>query len=377
MIKSLLIIIFTSIITIKSFDIVYGYIKSDNIVSKGSNITNRSIVLREFGKPGTYLNSPTKNYHAAASNLEFKEYEIIIDRDGFISSYNDYKKYDFKKQQNNINPEYADIIFFGGSTTEGLFVNHKDRFPSVVENDISTIIKKQIRVLNSGVSGNHTLHSIFLLQAKGLKYKPKIAVLMNNVNDYSLLSKTGSYFKAPPNRSIIDIGNNSRTWISYKILRKIKNVLMPHIYDGFLRDYKYIIFKSPDDFESIRGNKLFSPEVALLEYEKAVNTFVSICLDWNIEPILMTQANRIDPTVERHYFSEKDKAELDIYWEYHELFNNKLREIAKNKKVKLIDLALSLVNGKKQYIYDTVHLNSEGSRLVGNIISEQLVEYFE
>ncbi len=366
-IKNLLLVVIVSLITIKLSDITYGYFKSLEVASKGNSITTRSIVLREWGKPGTYFVAPTKQYQAGSSGLELKEYIINIDNDGFISS---------NKNENIDNNINADIIFFGGSTTEGLFVNENDRFPAVVEKNISKKLKRKIKVLNSGVSGNNAFHSILLLQSKGLKYDPKVVVLMNNVNDYSLLSKTGSYFIAPPNRSIIDDGLDSRKWLSYKILRNIKNLLMPYIYDDILRNYKYLIFNSPDEFEGFRDNSLYSPEEVLHEYENTLRSFIKICKAWNIVPVLMTQAHRIGPDTERHVFSESEKINLDIYWKYHKLFNDKVRQIAYEENIKLIDLEVSIINGKKQYIYDTVHFNSEGSKVVGNLISNELIEYF-
>lgn len=365
--KNLLLTVIVSLITIKLLDITYGYFKSLEAVSKGNSITTRSIVLREWGNPGTYFVAPTKQYQAGSSGLELKEYKVNIDNDGFITS---------TKNENSDNKINADIIFFGGSTTEGLFVNENDRFPVVVENNISKILKKKIKVLNSGVSGNNAFHSILLLQSKGLKYDPKVVVLMHNVNDYSLLSKTGSYFIAPPNRSIIDDGLDARKWLSYKILRNIKNILMPYIYDDLLRNYKYLIFNAPDDFEGFRNNDLYSPKEVLHEYENTLRTFIKISKAWNIIPVLMTQAHRIGPNTERHEFSESDQIHLDIYWKYHRLFNDKIRQIAYQENIKLIDLEASIINGKKQYIYDTVHFNSEGSKIVGNFISDELKDYF-
>ena len=367
LLKNLSITFFVSIIFIKILDIGYGYINSYDTVSKGNSITTRSIVLREWGQPGVHFVSPTKKYQKNASGLELKEYKINIDSDGFITSSN------IKYQNDSQN---ADIIFFGGSTTEGLFVNEEDRFPAVVEKNLSNVLNKKIKVLNSGVSGNHAFHSILLLQSKGFKYKPKIAVLMNNVNDYSLLSKTGSYFSAPPDRSIIDEGKDNRKWFSYKVLRNIKNILIPHIYDGLLRNFKYLLFDPPDDFEGFRDGQVYSPLEAVKEYENTILSFVGLCKSWNIAPVLMTQAHRIGPNTERHSFAKVDEEMLDFYWRYHKIFNEKMREIAKKENVKLIDIEKSIMNGNKKYIYDTVHFNSIGSKKVGDLISENLIQFF-
>ena len=69
-IKNILLILVVSLVTIKFSDIFYGYIQSYDTVSKGNSITTRSIVLREWGNPGTYLVSPTKDYQ---KNIKKKE----------------------------------------------------------------------------------------------------------------------------------------------------------------------------------------------------------------------------------------------------------------------------------------------------------------
>ena len=52
-------------------------------------------------------------------------------------------------------------------------------------------------------------------------------------------------------------------------------------------------------------------------------------------------------------------------------------EIAKKENVKLIDIEKSIMNGNKKYIYDTLHFNSVGSKKVGDLISENLIQFFK
>ena len=46
------------------------------------------------------------------------------------------------------------ILFLGDSLTEGLGVNKKDAFPQLVQTLIQTKLKKDITVINGGVSGS-------------------------------------------------------------------------------------------------------------------------------------------------------------------------------------------------------------------------------
>ena len=59
----------------------------------------------------------------------------------------------------------------------------------------------------------------------------------------------------------------------------------------------------------------------------------------------------------------------------YEEFNNTIREISYEKNIQLIDLD-SLVLPKNKFIYDEVHLNSEGSEFVSKIIIDFLTKNY-
>jgi lysophospholipase L1-like esterase len=125
-------------------------------------------------------------------NLKQTDYQINIDKDGFIETGN----------QVELSPDIT-ILFLGGSTTETLYVPEKDRFPSVVERILRSKLIQTINVYNGGVSGNNSMHSLLALLAKGIPLEPNYAVLMHNINDFALLSKTESYWIAPKSQSSI------------------------------------------------------------------------------------------------------------------------------------------------------------------------------
>jgi lysophospholipase L1-like esterase len=52
-------------------------------------------------------------------------------------------------------------------------------------------------------------------------------------------------------------------------------------------------------------------------------------------------------------------------------FNQAIREVGKQNGVLVIDLA-ALIPQDKQYLYDVVHLNNQGSQLAAQLISEHL-----
>lgn len=74
------------------------------------------------------------------------------------------------------------ILFLGDSLTEGLGVNKEDAFPKLVETLIQTELKKDIIVINGGVSGSTTSDGLARLQWY-LKKKPHIVFIALGAND--------------------------------------------------------------------------------------------------------------------------------------------------------------------------------------------------
>ena len=108
--------------------------------------------------------------------MERKGYVLKTDNNGFIENGN---------KINFAGNDTTTIIFFGGSTTEQLFVPEASRWQSILERKLNERQSKpKFKVLNGGVSGNNSLHSTLNFIAKGVPLKPEFAVLMHNINDY-------------------------------------------------------------------------------------------------------------------------------------------------------------------------------------------------
>ena len=81
-----------------------------------------------------------------------------------------------------LNANSKNILFLGDSLTEGLGVNKEDAYPRLVETLIQTTLKKDIIVINGGVSGSTTSDGLSRLKWY-LKKKPYILFLALGAND--------------------------------------------------------------------------------------------------------------------------------------------------------------------------------------------------
>jgi len=220
---------------------------------------------------------------------------------------------------------------------------------------LSVRLGREVYTLNAGVSGNNSLHSQLVLISKGLKYEPRFVVLMHNVNDWSLLSKSGSYFDAPNTRGIVV----SPKSLNYQIAKAIKDFLMPNSFNDFLTLIKNYSNTEPSD--EFFGYSRFAIELNQIKqtYKKSITSFIEVSRAWGIEPILLTQMSRM-----------KGKNR-----EYQDNFNEIVRSLGAKHNVLVIDLDKELSN-KEDYIYDEVHLNTEGSKKAAGIITKSILKTY-
>jgi len=376
LIKNSFIILFFSLLTLKLSDIAFGSFQDEWLVNTSlSKGTSRAIHLREFNPNQQAVVRPTNYYMQGVENLEQIDYAVNIDKNGFIKTGNPKAE----------NPEIK-ILFLGGSTTETLFVPEEQRFPSIVERTLREKLDQDIEVYNSGVSGNNSMHSLFIFLGKGIPLKPTHAVLMHNFNDFALLFKTESYWVAPSGRSlIIETGSSSKSssmTLPYRFLKAIKDFFIPNLY-SYIRPRLFIdIFKPRDEFTAFRKKNFedLNLEEYKNQFKSSLVSFIELSRAWNIEPILMTQANRIDPSQSyfQKWFEENSQGELNInqFAGLYKLFNQIIRDIALEKKVILIDLDI-LVPKTDEFIIDTIHFNKAGSALVAESIIDTIIKKAE
>jgi acyl-CoA thioesterase-1 len=80
------------------------------------------------------------------------------------------------------NAKDTTILFLGDSLTEGLGVTKEDAFPKLVETMIQTELKKDVTIINAGVSGSTTSDGLDRLKWY-LKKKPSLIFLALGAND--------------------------------------------------------------------------------------------------------------------------------------------------------------------------------------------------
>ena len=349
------------LLSIKLFDLTVGLFQDSSAIIQ-SNQTTRSLILKENRPQLISVFEIPKSDTAAYHSFNHKKSQLRTDIDGFILGPKDFTS----------NDKNVSIIFFGGSTTECAYVEEEKRFPYLVSEKLG------IRVLNGGVSGNHSMHSLLSMIGKGIPQKPKHVVLMHAVNDLSTLSKTLSYWKAPDSRSLIQTGNAPSHHSSlYKIARAAKNYFVPNTWQMTRHIFLSTEYLQTDEWAIYRNDKIKSSDIEHIlieQFTASLKSFVHLSRSWNIEPILMTQFNRLksdDSTVRAEFKLYQPLISYDEFIGFYAKTNDLVRMVAKDDNVFLIDLD-SEIPPTSEYIYDSVHLTTIGSELVAEKISTAL-----
>lgn len=298
----------------------------------------------------------TVKYLYRPDSMEQKNIKFEVDKNGYVFPSNIYKHAD------------ATIFFIGGSTTECALVEEKNRFPYLAGRLIEGKINKKINSINSGRSGNNSMHSVDILINKGLNLNPDIAVMMHDINDLNVLLYEGSYW------------NNN---FEYQILirdgsidsRKIARLMIPNLYKrmSFLKN-KYF---PHDSFAHARGHKISIAERNPVDkFKKNLLLFINICRSYNIIPVLMTQANRFTEktNIIEHAHHDIEKNFGITYQQYRKVYmqmNQATIEVGHNNGVLVIDLAKKIPQ-TDSYIYDSVHLNDNGSKYAAKLIAAKI-----
>lgn len=311
----------------------------------------RSLILREPRPSSDLSKNPPKSLLAVADGLENKPYRLRVDENGFIKPSAVHEKAD------------ASVVFLGGSTTECHFMDEEARFPYLVGRSLESALGKRINSYNTGSAGNNTVHCNLILQGKVLPMRPRAAVLMECINDLTFLAVLGDYWSASATRGIVQDKeyNPAKTWI---IQHLIGHKPAPAVLD--------------DEFAGARSTGMkINPADISRQFRKNIELFVFVCRQHDITPVLMTQFNRFAETLDPNLREQMQPVfshwgiTYEQYRASYTALNETMRQVAREQNVLLVDLD-RLVPKTKDYMYDVVHLNANGSRFVADIVAKSL-----
>lgn len=357
------------LVLLKGVDFLLGLVWKAPV----SHTVSRSIILRENPPNQDTFMTPGDRLLSEAEGLEKKPCRFRTDGEGFIIGPADVAATGGKGA--------VDFLFLGGSTTECRYVEEESRFPYRVSQLIQDASGRPVRTLNGGVPGNHSMHSLLNCLAKGLAGKPRHVVLMHAVNDLGTLVRTRSYWEGPPGRRLVqETAAEKESGLMVRTARLGKDALFPNLWKLGRRWAPDAVSAGEDldEWAAYRGVTHSAPEVEEVlrqQFKPSLLSFVAVCRAWKVEPVLMTQFNRIregDAVVRKAYDARPQPVAYADFVKLYQTANEIVREVARETGTPLIDLD-RLVPGDASHLYDAVHLHTPGSRVVAAVIGKELV----
>ena len=150
------------------------------------------------------------------------------------------------------------------------------------------------------------------------------------------------------------------------------------IYYGWQRITHQKESENTDEWKEFRGKRI---KINLQElkkfYEGSLKSFISVCRNFDIKPVLMTQAYDDSGSARNEEFPDTltlhvdDPSSKRIIAGLQNEFNSIIRTVAAENNILCIDLA-GKMKPENSYLYDEVHYTDIGSVKAGKIISAEL-----
>jgi len=316
-----------------------------------------------------------------------REYELRIDKEGFIWPSIVHEEPDLE------------IVFFGGSTTECLYIRPTMRFPHLAGRMLETHTGLKINSLNAGKSGNTSMHAALNYLGKAAPRRPRFVVLMEAVNDIGLLNREKTYWNDDKSLSLVvpERALKGRRPVE-EFFRRLRERTIPYtsrLVRRGLNGLSQRLTKAPASHQPAQRAARASPvkaavtapdeaeirrrELVRASYEPALRSFVRLAKAWGSEPVLMTQL-RVDAKAggddgASDFLSPEElrKGNFDpaSFASMHDYANAILRHVAATEGAILIDLAAAR-RWTREDVYDRLHLTETGSRRVAALIDQAL-----
>jgi lysophospholipase L1-like esterase len=280
--------------------------------------------------------------------------------------------------------DYLTIIAVGGSTTLCRYNSEGKTWVDLLGQKLDKSFPK-FWINNAGFDGQSTIGHLILMDDIIAPLKPKVVLFLVGANDQFLeeqkvhdqhflrKSKSSlSYFiENMLNKS--DIYYYISNYLRYAKARKFGMLHYP--VDMTKIENKYLTTKQIEEFkEGHRTQKLIS-------YKERLINLVEICNKNGIEPVFITQPYLLGKGIDEDSGVNLATAAVRAYngevaWGIVELYNDVLRQTAKDHHILLIDLAKELPKRSKYY-YDFYHYTNEGSALTAEIIYRHLYPFLK
>ncbi len=268
------------------------------------------------------------------------------------------------------------ILTLGGSTTRNVHLNKKDRYPRVLESILGTHYQQvNIEVFNAGMDFYTTKHSMINYVTNMKDWNPDIVIIMHGIND---LSRSFS-------PSQLAVGPYNRLWTHF-YGPSINAAKPPTFMKHFLGKYYFAWYSQ---LRMLERDIPLERYVSINEFSRHLSVLVDIIRQDSIDVILMTQPSLYKNEMNsdelsvlwfgRSYCNSKKNRLQSVYSSARSLraamndYNGRIRKIAMDKNVHLIDLEPQIPKDRSNFV-DDIHYTVKSSHQVAQIITKNITD---
>lgn len=252
------------------------------------------------------------------------------------------------------------VLFSGGSVVECQEVDEPFRFPAVVQSLLNERGLSEFRAWNLGIRGHTTFETLKLMAGTKLYDGFQAILFMHNINDWNVLANCGTYFSSQ--REGATEQHESMGTQLRKMVESLRDTLVSQSNCASLLHSIYQNHFSPGIVPQEDGPHAIDPETVQHirdQYRSNIISLAAVSSAKNAEAVFLTQPSGLTE-------------------ELQEALNDELRQVCQDNHYHLIDVAARFPAEPDDLFFpDGVHLNNEGSLLVGTIVAEELPHILE
>ena len=248
----------------------------------------------------------------------------------------------------NLKKDKPRLLSLGNSCTFGWGVNYDQSYIRQLEK----MLNEEYEIINGAIPGYTSLQGKRFYNSDLKQLKADIITIMFAFNDHwAAASQISDKEQMPLPQFLITIQNQLSKLHTYRLLKK-----------GLLST----IEQHPDSlFDRQSPVYRVNPE----DYSININELVDSIIADNARPILLTSPI---PSLEK-YYPAGYKSGLHSF---HEKYNQIMREIAAEKNIELVDLAIEFDKYDNLFddpLVDPIHFNALGHKIAAQLIYDHLV----
>ncbi len=271
------------------------------------------------------------------------------------------------------------ILTVGGSTTECHFLSDDRTWPFLLGRKLSDSFAS-CWLNNAGFDGHSTYGHLVLMNDYIRKLKPSVVLFLTGINDvetstptfHDKLNTRGAFPDLKhyifENSEVLNLLLNlERGWRAQKFNNTTNSMMA-------LDSLRRRVLP-----ETVIRRRLEAQKPFLAAYRERLESLADTSLHYHILPVFITQPNLFGygrdsltgADLELFPMPEDDSLNGGLIWEMLEEYNEVTRTLCREKRLPLIDLALTMPKNSLYY-YDMSHFTNQGAAKVASLIAADM-----